>query len=72
MGEVRGIFRVGAKSDNPKKTIRAKASDQNMPDGEGRKLGERTRLDTWVVLAVNDVDWVLQELRAPAVPKGNR
>ena len=32
----------------------AKASDQNGPDGEGRRLGERTGLDTPVVLAVND------------------
>ena len=33
----------------------AKASDQNESDGEGRKLGERTGLDTRVVLAVNAV-----------------
>ncbi len=32
-----------------------KASDQNGSDGEGRKLGERTGLDTRVVLAVNAV-----------------
>ena len=32
----------------------AKASDWNVPDGEGRKPGERTGLDTRVVLAVND------------------
>ncbi len=32
----------------------AKASDRNMLDGEERKLGERTGLDTLVVLAVND------------------
>ena len=32
----------------------AKAVDQNAPDGEGRKLGERTGLDTPVVPAVND------------------
>jgi hypothetical protein len=31
----------------------AKASDENESDGEGRKLGERTGLDTRVVLAVN-------------------
>ena len=34
----------------------AKALDWNALDGEGRKLGERTGLDTRVVLAVNDVD----------------
>ncbi len=33
----------------------AKASDQNGSDGEGRKLGERTGLDTRVVLDVNAV-----------------
>ena len=32
----------------------AKAPDWNTPDGEGRKPGERTGLDTPVVLAVND------------------
>ena len=31
----------------------AKASDENRSDGEGRKLGERSGLDTRVVLAVN-------------------
>ena len=34
----------------------AKASDQNGSDCEGRKLGERTGLDTPVVLAVNNAD----------------
>jgi len=43
-----------------------------MPDGEERKLGEQTRLDTWVVLAVNYVDCVLRVLWAPAVLKENR
>ena len=32
----------------------AKASDENGSDGEGRKLGEQTGLDTRVVHAVND------------------
>ncbi len=32
----------------------AKAPDWNTPDGEGRKVGERTGLDTPVVLPVND------------------
>ena len=31
----------------------AKASDENGSDGQGRKLGEQTGLDTRVVLAVN-------------------
>ena len=34
----------------------AKAPDQNVSDGEERKLGERTGLDTPVVPAVNDAD----------------
>ena len=33
----------------------AKASNWDGSDGEGRKLGARTGLDTRVVLAVNDV-----------------
>ena len=33
----------------------AKASDENGSDGQGRKLGERSGLDTPVVLAVNAV-----------------
>ena len=36
--------------------MRAKAPVQNASDGEGRKRGERTGLDTPVVLAVNDAD----------------
>ncbi len=46
----------------------AKASGQNTSDGEGRRLGEQTGLDTPVVLAVNDADLVLQWLWAAAVP----
>ena len=34
----------------------AKAPIQNVSDGEERKLGERTGLDTPVVPAVNDAD----------------
>ena len=34
----------------------AKAPIQNVSDSEGRKLGERTGLDTPVVLAVNNAD----------------
>ncbi len=47
----------------------AKASNQNGSDGEGRKLGERTGLDTRVVLAVNAVSYVLHILREYAVSK---
>ena len=45
-----------------KQDARLKAQDlalaptQNMSDGEERKLGERTGLDTPVVPAVNDAD----------------
>ena len=35
----------------------AKATTWPILDAEARKLGERTGLDTPVVLAVNDVDW---------------
>ena len=45
----------------------AKASDQNGSDGEGRKLGEQTGLDTRVVPAVNAVSQVLHILRECAV-----
>jgi hypothetical protein len=37
----------------------AKAASWTVPDAQMRKLGERTGLETPVVLAVNDVDWVL-------------
>ncbi len=53
-GEVRGTTGVGVKSCNPCGTPVAKASYQNGFDGEGRKLGARTGLDTRVVPAVND------------------
>ena len=49
----------------------AKAANWNEPDGEGRKLGARTGLDTRVVLAVNDVDLVLEWLWVVPVPKGS-
>ena len=35
----------------------AKAAPWAVPDAEARRLGERTGLDTPVVLAVNDGDW---------------
>jgi hypothetical protein len=37
----------------------AKAALWAVPDAEPRKHGERTGLETPVVHAVNDVDWVL-------------
>jgi hypothetical protein len=37
----------------------AKAASWTAPDAQTRKLGEQTGLETPVVLAVNDVDWVL-------------
>ncbi len=39
----------------------AKATHWDAPDAEARKLGERTGLDTPVVLAVNGVHWVLED-----------
>jgi hypothetical protein len=69
-GEAEGIIGVGVKierrlgeadkvvCDNvpiiPIRPPVAKALSQNGSDGEGRKLGERSGLDTRVVLAVND------------------
>ena len=50
----------------------AKALDENGSDGEERKLGEQTGLDTRVVLAVNAACKVLQFLRVFAVSKRNR
>ncbi len=47
----------------------AKASDWDGSDGEGRKLGERSGLDTRVVLAVNAVSKVLHNLLDYAVSK---
>ena len=46
----------------------AKAIHWNGSDGEGRKLGERSGLDTPVVLAVNDARLVLHFLYGYAVP----
>jgi hypothetical protein len=37
----------------------AKAASWTVPDAQTRKLGERTGLETPVVLAVNDVNLVL-------------
>ena len=45
----------------------AKASGENGSDGEERKLGEQTGLDTRVVPAVNAVSEVLHILREYAV-----
>jgi hypothetical protein len=50
----------------------AKAFDENSSDGEGRKLGERSGLDTRVVLAVNSAGKVLHILRECAVSKRRR
>ena len=49
----------------------AKAASWAVPDAQTRKLGERTGLDTPVVLAVNDVDLALVGLN-PSVPKLTR
>ena len=49
----------------------AKALNQNGLDGEGRKLGEQTGLDTRVVLAANDADLVFLELRVREALEGN-
>ena len=37
----------------------AKAALWNIPDAEVRKRGEQTGLDTLVVHALNDVNWLL-------------
>ena len=49
----------------------AKAALWAMTDAETRKRGKQTGLDTLVVHAVNDDDWVLRVL-TPAVPKLTR
>ena len=68
-GEAEGIIGVGVKFEGrwrsrlssfdsvpiiPIRPPVAKALSQNGSDSEGRKLGERSGLDTRVVLAVND------------------
>lgn len=50
----------------------AKASDENRFDGQGRKRGEQSGLDTRVVLAVNSASKVLHILRGCAVSKRSR
>ena len=47
----------------------AKAPTWNGSDGEERKLGERSGLDTPVVLGVNDAHLVLQTSRGFVVPE---
>ena len=47
----------------------AKASTWSGSDGEERKLGERSGLDTPVVLAVNVARLVLQASRELVVPE---
>ncbi len=54
-----------------RRTPVAKAALWNVTDAETRKLGERTGLDTLVVLAVNGVNLVLGEL-IPPVPELSR
>ena len=49
----------------------AKARSWTFSDAETRKLGERTGLDTPVVLAVNDGHWV-EGSPMGSLPKGNR
>ena len=49
----------------------AKASPWTPADAETRKLGERTGLDTPVVLAVNDEHWVGGP-PMDSLPQGNR
>ena len=47
----------------------AKASVQYGSDGEERRLGERSGLDTRVVLAVNAASWVVHILREYVLPE---
>ncbi len=54
-----------------RRTPVAKAALWNVTDGEARKLGEQTGLDTLVVPAVNGVDLVWEEL-TPSVPELTR
>ncbi len=54
-----------------RRTPVAKAALWNVTDAETRKLGERTGLDTLVVLAVNGVNLVLGE-SIPPVPELTR
>jgi hypothetical protein len=49
----------------------AKAASWPAPDAKRRKLGERTGLETPVVLAINDGYWVSVVL-TPSVPKLTR
>ncbi len=68
MGEESGIPGVAVKCVDIGKTPVAKAALWTNTDAKARKLGERTGLDTPVVLAVNDGYWVL-EVSTPSVPK---
>jgi len=52
----------------------AKASAKDVPVDQERKLGDRRRLDTVLVLTVNDADWGLRNVldlsRLPQHPSG--
>ena len=50
----------------------AKALGEYGSDGEERKLGEQSGLDTRVVLAVNNACSMSDNLRGYPVPKENR
>ena len=54
---------------DPEEHRRRRQCPGERPDAEVRKPGERTGLDTPVVLAVND-DHQVWEVSTPSVPKG--
>ncbi len=51
-----GIPGVVVKCVDIRRNTSAKAATWTVPDAQTRKLGERTGLETPVVLAINDVD----------------
>ena len=56
----------------PSRTPMAKADFWKITDAERRKLGERTGLETRVVLAVNDARWLHDSPLACRVAKLTR
>ena len=59
MSEGGGIPRVAVKCVEMRKNTDGEAASWDNTDAQARKRGEQTGLDTLVVHALNDVNWLL-------------
>ena len=67
LGEICHATKSSSKTETNSKSFPYKAASGNGSDGEGRKRGEQTGLDTPVVHAVNDAPLMSRLLREDAV-----